>query len=315
MEKKGVAVVAVGGNSLIKDETHKSIPDQYDAAKESMHHIVDMIEQGWEVVVTHGNGPQVGFILRRSELSLHELHPVSLDFCGADSQGSIGYMFAMALHNEFLKRGMKKEAVAVVTQTIVDRKDKAFTNPSKPIGSFMDEKSAKEHAAKEGWTVVEDAGRGWRRVVASPIPQRIVEAFAIRNLIDNGFVVVGVGGGGIPVIEDEKGNLIGVEAVIDKDFGSSVLANLIKADLFMISTAVEKVAINFNKPDQKWLDKLTVAEAKKFMEEGQFAKGSMLPKVQAILKYLENGGKQAIITNPENIGRALRGETGTWIVP
>jgi carbamate kinase len=315
MEKKGVAVVAVGGNSLIKDETHKSIPDQYDAAKESMHHIVDMIEQGWEVVVTHGNGPQVGFILRRSELSLHELHPVSLDFCGADSQGSIGYMFAMALHNEFLKRGMKKEAVAVVTQTIVDRKDKAFTNPSKPIGSFMDEKSAKEHAAKEGWTVVEDAGRGWRRVVASPIPQRIVEDFAIRNLIDNGFVVVGVGGGGIPVIEDEKGNLIGVEAVIDKDFGSSVLANLIKADLFMISTAVEKVAINFNKPDQKWLDKLTVAEAKKFMEEGQFAKGSMLPKVQAILKYLENGGKQAIITNPENIGRALRGETGTWIVP
>jgi carbamate kinase len=315
MEKKGVAVVAVGGNSLIKDETHKSIPDQYDAAKESMHHIVDMIEQGWEVVVTHGNGPQVGFILRRSELSLHELHPVSLDFCGADSQGSIGYMFAMALHNEFLKRGMKKEAVAVVTQTIVDRKDKAFTNPSKPIGSFMDEKSAKEHAAKEGWTVVEDAGRGWRRVVASPIPQRIVEAFAIRNLIDNGFVVVGVGGGGIPVIEDEKGNLIGVEAVIDKDFGSSVLANLIKADLFMISTAVEKVAINFNKPDQKWLDKLTVAEAKKFVEEGQFAKGSMLPKVQAILKYLENGGKQAIITNPENIGRALRGETGTWIVP
>jgi carbamate kinase len=179
----------------------------------------------------------------------------------------------------------------------------------------MDEKSAKEHAAKEGWTVVEDAGRGWRRVVASPIPQRIVEAPAIRNLIDNGFVVVGVGGGGIPVIEDEKGNLIGVEAVIDKDFGSSVLANLIKADLFMITTAVEKVAINFNKPDQKWLDKLTVAEAKKYMEEGHFAKGSMLPKIQAILKYLESGGKQAIITNPENIGRALRGETGTWIVP
>jgi carbamate kinase len=178
----------------------------------------------------------------------------------------------------------------------------------------MDEKTAKEHAAKDGWTVVEDAGRGWRRVVASPIPQRIVEASAIRNLIDNGFVVVGVGGGGIPVIQDEKGNLIGVEAVIDKDFGSSVLASLIKADLFMISTAVEKVAINYNKPDQKWLDKMTVAEAKKYMEEGQFAKGSMLPKIQAILKYLEAGGKQAIITNPENIGRALRGETGTWIV-
>lgn len=315
MAKKGVAVVAVGGNSLIKDEKHKTIPDQYEAGAESMKHIVDMIEAGWEVVVTHGNGPQVGFILRRSELSIHELHPVPLDYCGADSQGSIGYMFAMALDNEFKARGMSKQAAAVVTQTIVDRKDKAFQNPSKPIGSFMDEKTAKEHAEKDGWTVVEDAGRGWRRVVASPIPVRIVEAPAIRTLIDAGITVVGVGGGGIPVIEDEKGNLVGVEAVIDKDFGSSVLATLIKADLFVISTAVEKVAINFNKPDQKWLDKLTVAEARKYMDEGHFAKGSMLPKIQAILKYMDAGGKKAIITNPENIGRALRGETGTVIVP
>ena len=313
MVKKGVAVVAVGGNSLIKDEQHKTIPDQYEAGRESMRHIVDMIEQGWEVVVTHGNGPQVGFILRRSELSIKELHPVSLDFCGADSQGSIGYMFAMALDNEFKDRGMKKQCAAVVTQTIVDRKDKAFQNPSKPIGSFMDEKTAKEHMAKDGWTVVEDAGRGWRRVVPSPIPQRIVEADAIKKLIEAGFTVVGVGGGGIPVIEDENGHLIGVEAVIDKDFGSSVLANLINADLFVISTAVEKVAINFNKPDQKWLDKMTVAEAKQYMAEGHFAKGSMLPKIQAILNYLEHGGKKALITNPENIGRALKGETGTWI--
>jgi carbamate kinase len=315
MAKKGVAVVAVGGNSLIKDEAHKSIPDQYEAGMESMKHIVDMIEQGWEVVVTHGNGPQVGFILRRSELSRHELHDVSLDFCVADSQGSIGYMFAMALHNEFLARGMKKEAAAVVTQTVVDRNDKAFKNPSKPIGSFMDEKMAKERQEKEGWVVVEDAGRGWRRVVASPIPQRIVEAEAINALIKAGFTVVGVGGGGIPVIENEKGELIGVEAVIDKDFGSSLLANMINADLFIISTAVEKVAINFNKPNQQWLDKMTAAEARKYIEEGHFAKGSMLPKIQAILKYLDAGGKKALITNPENIGRALKGETGTWIVP
>jgi carbamate kinase len=314
MVKKGVAVVAVGGNSLIKDEQHKTIPDQYEAGQESMRHIVDMIEQGWEVVVTHGNGPQVGFILRRSELSVKELHPVSLDFCGADSQGSIGYMFAMALDNEFKDRGMNKQCAAVVTQTIVDLKDKAFQNPSKPIGSFMDEKTAKEHTVKDGWTVVEDAGRGWRRVVPSPIPQKIVEADAIKKLIEAGFTVVGVGGGGIPVIEDEKGHLVGVEAVIDKDFGSSVLANLINADLFVISTAVEKVAINFNKPDQKWLDKMTVAEAKQYMAEGHFAKGSMLPKIQAILNYLEHGGKKALITNPENIGRALNGETGTWIV-
>jgi carbamate kinase len=314
MAKKGVAVVAVGGNSLIKDEKHRTIRDQYDAGAESMRHIVDMIEAGWDVVVTHGNGPQVGFILRRSELSLSELHPVPLDYCGADSQGSIGYMFTMALDNEFLKRGIKKKTAAVVTQTVVDRNDKAFQNPTKPIGSFMDEKTAKEHAAEEGWTVVEDAGRGWRRVVASPIPQKIVEAPAIKTLIDAGFTVVGVGGGGIPVIENEKGELIGVEAVIDKDFGSSVLASLINADLFVISTAVEKVAINFNKPNQKWLDRITVSEAKKYLAEGHFAKGSMLPKIQAILLFLEKGGKEALITNPENIGRALKGETGTWIV-
>ncbi|HMD88414.1 MAG TPA: carbamate kinase [Anaerolineaceae bacterium] len=314
MEKKGVVVVAVGGNSLIKDEQHKSIPDQYAAGVESMHHIVDMIEQGWEVVVTHGNGPQVGFINRRSELSRHELHEVPLDFCGADTQGSIGYMFAMALDNEFHARKMDKKSAAVVTQTIVDRNDKAFQAPSKPIGSFMDEKTAKERAAKEGWVVVEDAGRGWRRVVASPIPVKIVEAKAIRTLIDAGFTVVGVGGGGIPVIEDENGDLKGVEAVIDKDFGSSLLATLINADMFVISTAVEKVAINYNKPNQKWLDRMTVKEAKAYMAEGHFAKGSMLPKIQAILRFLEAGSKQAIITSPENIGRALKGETGTWIV-
>jgi carbamate kinase len=300
---------------LIKDEAHKTIPDQYEAGKESMMHIIDMIEQGWDVVVTHGNGPQVGFILRRSELSRHELHEVPLDYCGADSQGAIGYMFAMALDNEFKARGIDKKAVAVVTQTVVDKNDKGFQNPTKPIGSFMKEDLAKEHAAKQGWVVVEDAGRGWRRVVASPNPLKIVEAPAIRSLIDDGFVVIGVGGGGIPVIENEDGTLTGVEAVIDKDFGSSLLATLINADLFVISTAVEKVAINFNKPDQKWLDSITVEEAKKYMEEGHFAKGSMLPKIQACLRFLANGGKKALITNPENIGRALRGETGTFIVP
>ena len=315
MTKKGVAVIAVGGNSLIKSEAHKTIPDQYEAAKESMRHIVDMIEAGWEVVITHGNGPQVGFIHRRSELSAHELHEVPLDYCGADTQGAIGYMFVMALYNEFRMRGMDKQAVALVTQTVVDTKDPAFEHPSKPIGSFMSEAVAKERSAKEGWVVVEDAGRGWRRVVPSPKPLKIVEARAIRTLIDNHFVVVGVGGGGIPVIETATGDLQGVEAVIDKDFGTSLLAAMINADLFIISTAVEKVAINFNKPDQKWLDKLTAAEARQYMDDGQFAKGSMLPQVQAILKYLDNGRKEALITNPENIGRALKGETGTRIVP
>jgi carbamate kinase len=315
MEKKGVVVVAVGGNSLIKDETHRTVPDQYAAAQASMSHIAELIAQGWDVVVTHGNGPQVGFILRRSELSRGELHSVPLDFCGADTQGAIGYMFVMALHNEFLKRGMDRKAIAVVTQTVVDRNDKAFLNPSKPIGSFLDEKTARERTEKEGWAVVEDAGRGWRRVVPSPIPQRIVEAAAMRNLIDAGFTVVGVGGGGIPVLEDPDGTLHGVEAVIDKDYGSALLATMINADLFVISTAVEQVAIHFNKPNQQWLSRMTMAEAEAYIAEGHFAKGSMLPKIQAILQYLKRGGKQALITDPANIGRALRGETGTWIVP
>lgn len=315
MERKGLAVVAVGGNALIKDKAHQTVQDQYEAAVETMGHIVGMIEMGWDVVVTHGNGPQVGFILRRSELASHELHEVPLDYCGADTQGAIGYMFQQILHNQFLAKSMDKNAVTVVTQTIVDREDPAFKNPTKPIGSFMEEAQAREKIKTEGWTMVEDAGRGWRRVVPSPIPQRIVEADAIQSLIQAGFVVVAVGGGGIPVIETPDRKLVGVEAVIDKDFGSSILASMIDADLFLISTAVEKVAINFNKPDQKWLDKLTTSEAKQYIEEGHFAKGSMLPKIQAILKFMELGGRQALITDPEHIMEALQGKTGTWIVP
>jgi len=315
MHSKGLAVVAVGGNALIKDKNHQTVPDQYQAAAETMKHIANMIVDGWDVVVTHGNGPQVGFILRRSELASHELHEVPLDYCGADTQGAIGYMFQQALHNEFRLRGINKQAATVVTQTIVDRNDPAFENPTKPIGSFMDEAAAREKMAKEGWTMVEDAGRGWRRVVPSPIPQTIVEADAIRSLIDHGFVVVAVGGGGIPVMQLENGTLTGVEAVIDKDFGSAILASMINADLFLISTAVEKVAINFNKPDQKWLDTMTVTEARKYLAEGQFAKGSMQPKIEAILKFMDKGGKKALITDPEHIKDALDGKTGTWILP
>jgi carbamate kinase len=224
-------------------------------------------------------------------------------------------MFQQALYNEFRQRNMSKSAVTVVTQTVVDRNDPAFQNPTKPIGSFMDENQAKMRMEKDGWTVVEDAGRGWRRVVPSPIPLRIVEADAINALIDKGFVVIGVGGGGIPVIETPEGKLIGVEAVIDKDFGAAILASMLKADLFLISTAVEKVAINFNKPNQQWLDQMTAAEARQYLQEGHFAKGSMLPKIQAILKYLDSGGKKALITDPAHIKDALNGKTGTWILP
>jgi carbamate kinase len=315
MEKKGIAVVAVGGNALIKDKSHQTVQDQFDCAKDTMSHIVDMIEKGWDVVITHGNGPQVGFILRRSEIARNQLHEVPLDYCGADTQGAIGYMFQKALHNEFERRGMNKNAATVVTQTIVSKDDPAFQNPTKPIGSFMDETDAKTRAEKEGWTVVEDAGRGWRRVVPSPKPVEIVEAPVIDALINAGIIVVGVGGGGIPVVEAANGTIKGVDAVIDKDFGSSLLAVNLQADLFVISTAVEKVALNFNTPDQVWLDKMTVAEAKQYIEEGHFKPGSMLPKVQAIIKYLESGGKRALITDPAHIGEALDGKTGTWITP
>lgn len=317
MSKK-IAVVAIGGNSLIKDKNHQTVENQYQAAKETTYHIADMIEAGWDVAIGHGNGPQVGFILRRSEIAakVEGMHEVPLDVCGADSQGAIGYSLQQTLQNELHRRGIKKAVATVVTQVAVDRNDKAFTNPSKPIGGFMDEAEAKHREKELGWNIVEDAGRGWRRVVASPIPVKVVELDAVEALIEAGVIVVTVGGGGIPVVEKEDGSYEGVAAVIDKDFASSLLARLVKADLFLISTAVEKVAINFGKPDQKWLEKITLAEAKQYLAEGtHFAKGSMAPKIQAIIWYLENGGKQALITNPENIGRALKGETGTWIVP
>jgi len=312
-----VAVVAIGGNSLIKDEKHQSVEDQYEAAKETCNYIVDMIHEEWTVAIGHGNGPQVGFILRRSEIAhkVAGMHEVPLDVCGADSQGAIGYALQQNLQNEFHRRRMNKHAATVVTQVVVDRNDPSFKNPTKPIGGFMSEEDAKMRAEKEGWIVVEDAGRGWRRVVASPIPQRIVELEAVKKLIDAGVVTITVGGGGIPVIEEENGNLKGVAAVIDKDYASSLLARSIGADLFLISTAVEKVYVNYNKPDQRAIDVMTVSEAKKYMQEGHFAKGSMLPKIQAIIWFLEAGGKKAIITNPENIARALKGETGTHILP
>jgi carbamate kinase len=310
-----VAVVAIGGNSLIKDRDHQTVPDQFEATRETCVHIAGMIEQGWDVVITHGNGPQVGFILLRSELASHVLHTVPLDSCGADTQGAIGYMIQQALYNEFGKRGMKKQAATVVTQVVVGKDDPAFRNPSKPIGPFYGEEEAKKLGAERGWAVKDDAGRGWRRVVPSPIPLEIVERDAIKDLVDAGFVVIGVGGGGIPVVREEDGSLRGVEAVIDKDYASGLLASSIQADLFLISTAVDKVALNYGQPGQRWLDKMTLAEAKQYLAEGHFAPGSMGPKIRASIEFLEQGGREALITSPENIERALAGETGTRIVP
>jgi len=317
MTDKRVAVVAIGGNSLIKDKAHQSVADQYLAAKETCEHIADMIEQGWDVAIGHGNGPQVGFILRRSEIAakVAGMHEVPLDACGADSQGAIGYALQQNLRNAFLERGIEKTAATVITQVRVSADDPAFEAPAKPIGTFMEEGEAQKRAEQEGWSVVEDAGRGWRRVVASPFPEEIVELPAVKDLIEAGIVTITVGGGGIPVVRNADGDLHGVPAVIDKDYASALLAQSIDADLFLISTAVEHVYLNFGEPDQEAVNEMTVAEAKKYIEEGHFADGSMLPKVKAIVWFLEEGGREALITNPENIARALRGETGTRIVP
>ena len=318
MTKRKLAVVAIGGNSLIKSKHHQTVLDQYKAAKETAQHIANMIEAGWDVAIGHGNGPQVGFILRRSEIAakVERMHEVPLDVCGADTQGAIGYALQQNLQNELSQRGINKPVATVITQVEVDKNDPAFKNPSKPIGSFMDQDEADRRVQEMDWSVVEDAGRGWRRVVASPFPKRVLEIEPIKVLLDSGVVVITVGGGGIPVIDQGNGQYSGVAAVIDKDLASSLLANLIQAELLLISTAVEKVALNYGKPEQKWIDQMTLNEVKRYLQDGHhFAKGSMAPKMEAIVWFLESGGKQAIITNPENIYRALNGETGTLIIP
>jgi len=309
------AVVAIGGNSLIKDRQHQSVRDQYIAAGETCVHVASMITDGWDVAISHGNGPQVGFILRRSEIAAHELHEVPLDVCGADSQGAIGYALAQNLENDFHRLGIDRHAVSVITQMEVAADDPAFSHPTKPIGSFMDEEAAARRREQDGWDVVEDSNRGWRRVVPSPAPLRIVEEDAIRALIDNRFVVVSVGGGGIPVVADADGNLSGVAAVIDKDLASALLANAIGAELLVITTAVEKVALDFGTPEERTVDRMTLAEVKEHLAEGRhFAAGSMKPKIEAVIQFLERGGSTAIITDPDSVERALRGEGGTTIV-
>jgi carbamate kinase len=308
------AVIAIGGNSLIKDRMHQTVRDQYIAAQETCHHIASMIEDGWDVAIGHGNGPQVGFILRRSELAAHELHEVPLDVCGADSQGAIGYALQQNLDNDLRRKGLARPVVTLITQVEVAADDPAFKHPSKPIGTFMSEEQAKLRREKDGWDVIEDANRGWRRVVSSPKPIRIVELDAVKAVLAARAVVITVGGGGIPVVADANGDLHGVAAVIDKDLASSLLASLLGAELFLISTAVEKVSLNFGKPDQSEVDHLTLSQVKRYLEQGtHFAPGSMKPKMEAVVGYLERGGKEAVITNPENMERALAGQTGTRI--
>jgi len=312
-----LAIIAIGGNSLIKDSSHKTVKDQYEAVRETSGHIADLVEEGYDIVITHGNGPQVGFILLRSELA-HELagmHIVPLVNCVADTQGAIGYQLQQALRNEFDRRNIKKTAATVVTLVEVDRDDPAFSNPTKPVGSFFTEEQIGSIREKHPeWHIVHESGRGYRRVVPSPLPKKILESDAIEALLAQGFCVIGAGGGGIPVYRNEQGELEGIDAVIDKDLASGLLASQLKADLLVISTAVEKVYLNYGKKDAAPLDRINVEQAKKYMDEGHFAPGSMLPKIKAVLEFLGQGGKEAIITSPESLTRAVRGESGTHII-
>jgi carbamate kinase len=314
--RRPLAVIAIGGNSLIRDKNHPEVGHQWDAVRATAGHIANLIETGWGAVITHGNGPQVGFILRRNELALAEVHTTPIDLIVADTQGAIGYMLQQTLNNEFFQRKLPLQCVTIITQVRVEADDPAFQAPTKPIGGFLDEEAARRFE-RDGWQVVEDAGRGWRRVIASPDPVEIIEEVAIAHAVETGWVVIAVGGGGIPVTRHRSGELRGIAAVIDKDHASGLLATRLDADLFLISTGIERVAINFGKPNQTDVVQMTVREAQRYLEEGHFAPGSMKPKIEACIHFLRQSAKphaQALITNPENLGRALAGETGTRIV-
>lgn len=308
------AVIALGGNALIRDTRRIAFADQYATVRDTMTHLADLIQQDWNLVVTHGNGPQVGFLLRQSELAAHEIPPLPLDYCDAATQGDIGYMLQHALNNTFRERGLPHQAVTVVTEVVVAADDPAFAHPSKPIGSFMPAEAAQQRRDRDGWAVVEDAGRGWRRVVASPHPREIVQLAAIDVLSRAGFVVVAVGGGGIPVVRQSDGLLRGVEAVIDKDRASALLAVHLRADWLIILTDVPQVAVHFRQPHQRWLETLTVSEAERYLAEGHFARGSMGPKVEAALMFVQQTGGQALITDPAHLASAVRGQAGTRLV-
>jgi len=310
------AVIAIGGNSLIKFGQLGTIAEQFGNARETAEQLAELVGEGWRVAVTHGNGPQVGFILRRSEAVPPHIAPkLTLDMCDADSQGGVGYILQQPLGNALRARDINRPVAAVITQVEVDPADPEFRNPTKPIGHFHGEEEAEGYGREYGWTMVFDAGRGWRRVVPSPRPLAIVEADVLRILVEQGVVTICVGGGGIPVVRTDHGELRGVEAVVDKDYASALLARTIGAELLVISTQVERAAIDFGKPSERPLGELTVTEAERYLAEGQFPPGSMGPKIGAALEFLRSGGQQVLITDFPNLKRALDGETGTRVVP
>ncbi len=310
-ERKKLAVIAVGGNSLILDKSKSNVSDQYDAVCQTTKHIADVIQSGWQVVVTHGNGPQVGFLMLRSEIAREHagVHILPLVSCVADTMGGIGYQIQQALHNELKRRGLPAETVTLITQVEVDPKDPKFQDPDKFVGEFYEAEKADEVKRDHpDWIMKKDANRGYRRVVPSPVPKDIVELGAVRSLVDCGFNVIAAGGGGIPVLLKPNGDYEGIDAVIDKDLASRLMANKLGADLLVISTGVPTVMINFGAPDQQELKKVDVATLEKHLADGQFPAGSMGPKIQAAIDFIRNGG------NPENLGKAFRNEAGTHVV-
>jgi len=314
MGRARTMVIALGGNSIIPAGKQGTIEEQIELTNATMQHVADIIKRGHLVVLTHGNGPVVGNIFLRSEMAKEVIPPMPLDVCGADSEGGIGYMMQQCLQNELRKMGIDKDVITIITQVVVDGHDPAFENPTKPIGPFYTQEEASYIAKAKGWTIVEDSGRGYRRVVPSPKPRQIVEFRAIKHAIDSGAIVIAVGGGGVPVIRDAEGNLRGVEAVIDKDRASSVLAGQIGADVLFLLTQVEKVALDFGGPGQKDLDLMTASEAAEHLNNGQFPPGSMGPKIESAIAFLEAGGEEAVITRPELLAEALEGNRCTKIV-
>ena len=314
MDNKRTIVVALGGNALQR-QGEASSAQQQRVADETVRQLLPLIQAGHNVAIVHGNGPQVGnIVLHEEAINTADVPSLPLEDCGAMSQGLIGFWLQQALHDAFVSNDIDRSAVSMITQTIVDSSDPAFQNPTKPIGPFYSEEEAKTVASERGYTVKEDAGRGWRRVVPSPKPQTIVEADVIKSLVSAGVTVVSTGGGGIPVLQDETGQLKGVAAVIDKDFGAAKLADLLDADTLLILTSVDAAKINFGKPDEQSLEEVSMAELQKHIDDGQFAAGSMLPKTQAALSFLAGGtGRTAIITSLEKTAEAIAGTAGTRI--
>lgn len=307
-------VIALGGNALQEAGKPATAQAQLEVVEKTSEYIADIIEAGYNVVLAHGNGPQVGRIVIQNEYASSQTPAMPFDVCGAMSQGMIGYHMQQGLSKVLRKRGNNTCVATVVTQVVVDKNDPKFLAPSKPIGPFYSEEEAKKLAAEKGYSMKEDAGRGWRRVVASPMPVEIIELDAVKCLVDNGFIAITVGGGGIPVIRDEAGDLVGTAAVIDKDLASEKLAEDLDCDVLVILTAVEQVCINYGKPDQKALSALGIDDARKYMAEGHFAPGSMLPKIEAAVKFVESrNGRKAIITSLDKAVEALAGNAGTTL--